>query len=622
MADESWRTRRITPPVGTADSQPDYYEVLQVSPNADVEVIQAAHKRLLEKWFSDRKPGDPSAFERMTLLDEAYAVLSDSQKREEYDTRRKHSVSEPGANPRPTSASSTPHPAKEIADTQGHTDQTPTSDAHPQTSSQRALLDGPSLRVGFIILVAVVTIAVISFLASKDSHPKAEITQATTTLPRTQPADPFKGRPLDPFEAMENPERATREVVVPRYLKNMLAVEKSWKDVEPELKKFDVDPELYRQDYQREEARANERLGITTPVNNGLRFLQWLVAAIGAALVFIVIRGGRRSRSLQIEGDSMADESWRTRRITPLVAPAGNPATPSAKESPTAHEPSTTSHRPWVWVGALLVSVLVFFVGRGVLNSGRTARAEEYYNRAAEWKKDKMYDKEIQDLDEAIKLDPKDARYFHSRGYAWCSLKEYDKGIKDFDEAIRLAPRMDTPYAGRALAWFDKGDYDRAIVDYDEAIRLDPSKAHYYVIRGNAWDRKNNHSKAQKDFEEAARLDPARCGLGRSIDCSRRGDAWAQQKEYDKAISEFTEALRLDPTSAHAYSGRGLAWFDKKDFDRAIEDFDEAIRLNPQSAGYFVFRGQAWEAKKNSKRSQEDFKEAARLDPRYGALVK
>ena len=59
MADESWTSRRHTPSVATAGSLPDYYEVLQVSPNADVEIIQAAHKRLLEKWLSTEGPVTP-----------------------------------------------------------------------------------------------------------------------------------------------------------------------------------------------------------------------------------------------------------------------------------------------------------------------------------------------------------------------------------------------------------------------------------------------------------------------------------------------------------------------------------------------------------------------------------
>src|SRR5581483_266101 len=71
---------------------PDYYEILQVSPNADDEVIQAAFKRLALKWHPDRRPGDPSAAEWMTLLNTAYAVLSDPEKRKAYDARRRQAA--------------------------------------------------------------------------------------------------------------------------------------------------------------------------------------------------------------------------------------------------------------------------------------------------------------------------------------------------------------------------------------------------------------------------------------------------------------------------------------------------------------------------------------------------
>jgi len=62
-------------------SPDDYYEILQVSPNADEEVIQAAYKRLAFKWHPDKRPGDQFASEKMKLLNTAYEVLSDPQKR-------------------------------------------------------------------------------------------------------------------------------------------------------------------------------------------------------------------------------------------------------------------------------------------------------------------------------------------------------------------------------------------------------------------------------------------------------------------------------------------------------------------------------------------------------------
>lgn len=65
----------------------DWYEILQVSPNAEPEVVRAAYERLSEK---NRPEADssPSATERQQLLDEAFAILSDPARRAEYDLTR------------------------------------------------------------------------------------------------------------------------------------------------------------------------------------------------------------------------------------------------------------------------------------------------------------------------------------------------------------------------------------------------------------------------------------------------------------------------------------------------------------------------------------------------------
>ncbi len=69
-------------------SSDDYYEILQVSPNADEEIIQAAYKRLAFRWHPDRNAGDQSASDKMRLLNNAYEVLSNPQKRKEYDLQK------------------------------------------------------------------------------------------------------------------------------------------------------------------------------------------------------------------------------------------------------------------------------------------------------------------------------------------------------------------------------------------------------------------------------------------------------------------------------------------------------------------------------------------------------
>lgn len=62
----------------------NYYDILQVSPSADPEVIQAVYRRLARKHHPDAN-GDA---EMMKSINEAYAVLSDSKQRAAYDKKR------------------------------------------------------------------------------------------------------------------------------------------------------------------------------------------------------------------------------------------------------------------------------------------------------------------------------------------------------------------------------------------------------------------------------------------------------------------------------------------------------------------------------------------------------
>lgn len=63
----------------------DYYEVLGLSREVDVGGIKTAYKKLAIKYHPDKNPGDKEAEERFKEAAEAYAVLSDEQKRAQYD---------------------------------------------------------------------------------------------------------------------------------------------------------------------------------------------------------------------------------------------------------------------------------------------------------------------------------------------------------------------------------------------------------------------------------------------------------------------------------------------------------------------------------------------------------
>lgn len=68
-----------------AESKRDYYEVLGVDKNADEAALKKAYRVLAKKYHPDANPGNEEAEKKFKEASEAYAILSDPEKRRQYD---------------------------------------------------------------------------------------------------------------------------------------------------------------------------------------------------------------------------------------------------------------------------------------------------------------------------------------------------------------------------------------------------------------------------------------------------------------------------------------------------------------------------------------------------------
>ena len=68
-----------------AEQKRDYYEVLGVDKSADEAAIKKAYRVLAKKYHPDMNPGDKEAEKKFKEASEAYAVLSDPEKKRQYD---------------------------------------------------------------------------------------------------------------------------------------------------------------------------------------------------------------------------------------------------------------------------------------------------------------------------------------------------------------------------------------------------------------------------------------------------------------------------------------------------------------------------------------------------------
>lgn len=83
----------------------DFYETLQVAPSAAPEVVEAAYQGLSKKYGADP---DPAVREKRRGLDQAYAVLSNPERRAQYDGSRGMKSAPPAVSASPQQPGETP----------------------------------------------------------------------------------------------------------------------------------------------------------------------------------------------------------------------------------------------------------------------------------------------------------------------------------------------------------------------------------------------------------------------------------------------------------------------------------------------------------------------------------
>jgi tetratricopeptide (TPR) repeat protein len=134
--------------------------------------------------------------------------------------------------------------------------------------------------------------------------------------------------------------------------------------------------------------------------------------------------------------------------------------------------------------------------------------AAAYNNRGVAYRLKANYAKAIDDFNEAIRLEPKNANAFNNRGVAYRNMGDLDRAVADYDQAILIKPDYFAAFYNRGLALADKHEYAKSVADFTAVLQVDPKNPVVLYRRGATLLKSGDVEAGNADLATAKAIKP------------------------------------------------------------------------------------------------------------------
>lgn len=152
----------------------------------------------------------------------------------------------------------------------------------------------------------------------------------------------------------------------------------------------------------------------------------------------------------------------------------------------------------------------------------------------------KFFSNALADLNDAIRLNPNMAEFWHWRSKAHFGLRKDDLAVADASQAIKLDPRYAEAYSARATYLCSLKKSDQCMADHNKAIEIAPNSADAYYGRGNRYADLKEFALAVKDYSMAIQLKPKNPSF-----YAARAEAYCAMAKKDLASADESESKKL-----------------------------------------------------------------------------
>ncbi|NIP37914.1 MAG: tetratricopeptide repeat protein [Candidatus Dadabacteria bacterium] len=111
------------------------------------------------------------------------------------------------------------------------------------------------------------------------------------------------------------------------------------------------------------------------------------------------------------------------------------------------------------------------------------------------------FNKALDEINTAIKLDPKFPEAYNNKGIIHSNMKDFADAVKSYDKALSLHPNFTLAYINKGIALQKQGKYESAIKMYTDALTIESDFEPLYMMRAKLYKKIGLFDEALKDIK-------------------------------------------------------------------------------------------------------------------------
>ena len=235
--------------------------------------------------------------------------------------------------------------------------------------------------------------------------------------------------------------------------------------------------------------------------------------------------------------------------------------------------------------------------------------SKAYNNRGTVYNYLEKYDKALNDFEEALKINPKDATALANKAATFSYQKKYTEAVELLNKSIEEEPTYYLFYKMRADILGSNEENDKAIADYEKCISLKSSYIEAYKELAKLYRSIDNNTKAEETFNRLIKNNSDNPRL-----IILRATFYRQTKEYAKAIPDYLQALKIDAKEPKTLYNIGYCYEMEGETDKAIDYYTKSIKQKESEIAYWA-RGYIYKKSGKLQLAIKDMENNLRLDP-------